>query len=170
MPGHALKIKPQGDRINIQEDYLGTATSQICYPRIQSCISLTVLTSHGLIGAHITVATEDSIINDIFSNMTAAKPTVAYVIGGIGHFKGKTKVSRLKTRKKMKSAIMKAMPNISNVYFFDTWQYSPDVNLGATKNGARIDFAWENGTPVNWNDTPDMNAYNPINANHLVQK
>ena len=70
----------------------------------------------------------------------------------------------------MKSAIMKAMPNISNVYFFDTWQYSPDVNLGATKNGARIDFAWENGTPVNWNDTPDMNAYNPINANHLVQK
>lgn len=167
---HKLKTKPAGNAINVQEDHIGTAQTEICYPRIQSCISLTVLSSLGMIGAHITVATESSIIDEVLTKMAAAGPSVAYVIGGIQHFKGKTNVASFKTRKKMKSAIKKAMPTVTNVYFYDTWLVSQDVNLRAVKNSNAIDFAWTQGVPVDWNTAPDMSGYTPISTDLLVQR
>lgn len=167
---HKLKTKPTGPRINIQEDHIGTAQTEICYPRIQSCVSLTVLTPHGLVGTHITIATEASIINDILTNMAAANPSVAYVIGGIQTFKASTNVSGFKTRKKMRSTIKKALPGVTNVYFYDTWQNSQDVNLKAALNLNSVDFAWTQGTSVDWNTAPDMSGYTPISSDQLVQR
>ena len=102
--------------------------------------------------------------------MAAANPSVAYVIGGIQTFKASTNVSGFKTRKKMKSTIKKALPGVTNVYFYDTWQNSQDVNLKAALNNNSVDFAWTLGTPVDWNTAPDMSAYTPIPSNQLVQR
>ena len=169
MPGK-LREKAVGTSINLQEEHIGTAVNEICYPRIQSCISLTVLGPHGLTGAHITAATEIEIVQDILNRMSAKSPLVAYIVGGIGEYKAKTKVPSLNTRKKLEKAIKSAIKGISNVYFYDTWAHSPDVNLRAEKNGTTVKFAWTQGVPVNWDIAPDMSNYAPIPPSSIVKR
>jgi len=169
MPGK-LRIQPSGNIVIVPEEHIGTATSQICYPQIQSCISLTVLGPIGMTGAHVTMYTEDHIVDDILTRLAAADPTIGYVVGGIQFFKGVTPVTNFNTRKKMQKQFKARMPSLSTVLFYDTWVHSKDVNLGAFANGTQIDFRWSPGANVNWNSTPDMSSYTPIPQNSLVKR
>lgn len=171
MPGK-LRLKPDGPKVNVQEEHIGTATAEICYPRIQSCIAITTLGPHGITGAHVTFATEEHIIQEMLTRMAAKMPNVAYVVGGIGFYKTKTAVKSFNTRKKMQSKLKSMIPGLSTVYFYDTWQHSNDVNLGAIISIAdnAVDFSWTQGVNVSWDATPDMSSYNPIPRESLVKR
>ena len=169
MPGK-LRLSPGGNVVIVPEEHIGNAASQLCYPHIQSCISLTVVSPHGISGAHLTMYTEDFIIADILTRLAAFSPTIGYVIGGVQFFKAHTPVKWFDTRKKMKSKMKSLMPGLSTVLFYDTWVHSKDVNLGASRNGTSVDFSWAPGKNVDWTTTPDMSGYSPIPYSSMVKR
>ncbi len=169
MPGK-LRQRPTSDSINLQEEHVGTATSAICFPRIQSCLAITALSAHGISGFHLTYATEVNIIDDAMKIIAPTNPTKVFIVGGVAFFKQSTGVSAFKTRKSMKSKMKQYFPSVSNIYFYDTWVHSNDVNLAATLKNNSIDFAWEPGRVVSWDTTPDLSSYAPIPGQLLVQR
>ena len=166
---HNLRIKPAGNSINIQEDHVGKATESICYPRIQSCISMTGVGHAGLIGAHITIGTEKELVDQILAHFTRENPNDIYIAGGIAVFKKSTKISFLTTRKKMTKKIRSKL-NVQNVYFYDTWDNSNDINLGVELRDGVPSFSWTQGVIVDWNTAPDMSGYTQVPLNLFVTR
>jgi hypothetical protein len=106
--------------IVLWEDSVGSSTQYICYPGISSCIAITGVSGGGVVGCHITVATPQSEIDQIFQLMKTAGGQGCpefYVIGALTKFKGNTKVSEMNSRKKISSKV-KAMINPNAVVKF----------------------------------------------------
>jgi hypothetical protein len=166
---HKLKTKPSGNSVNVQEDHVGKATSSICYPRIQSCISMTGVGQAGIIGAHITISTEAELVEQMLDHFSRENLTAVYIAGGIECFKNSTKISWFNTRKKMTKKIRSKL-NVQNVYFYDTWQKSNDINLGVELQNGDPSFSWIQGVMVDWNTAPDMSGYTALPRNLFVTR
>ena len=148
-------------KVVVREDYFGMDTSTILYPGLSSCIAITAVSPHGLLGAHITVGTPESIVTEMFTNFASGVGS-AYVVGQIQVFKSKTVIKDFNTRKKISSKLRGAVPGINKVYFFDIAPLSLDADLMATNSGSSPQFSWAHLRKVGWEVSTDTSGFTPI--------
>lgn len=129
--------------IVLREDYVGCATTAICYPGVSSCITITCVSPSGLLGAHITVRTTPVEIAEMFQFIRANMSGIYayYVVGSIRNYKDHTTNEEINERTKLQKRLKKEFNPQGLVGFFDTTPYT-DVHVFAEKNGLKTTFYW----------------------------
>ncbi len=138
-----VRTKNGGPDTVLREEYVGSSTARICYPGISSCISITGILPGGVIGSHITIATEIGLVDEILQALKAGgggNCANFYVIGAFGQFKPSAAKS-INTRKKIRDKIKSNVSKNSTVRFYDSTLHG-DVHVFAEKNGINTDFSW----------------------------
>jgi len=129
----------------IREENVGSASNRICYPGISSCVTVTGVGPSGMVGCHITFATEPDLVSQMFQAMRTGGGTSCvhfYVIGKIADFKRSRTYSSFNTRKKMGQAIKDVICETAVVRFCDSEAYGKDIHIMVQKNLMNADFSW----------------------------
>lgn len=168
MAGKLRTATSKNGKVVVREEYFGIDPSNILFPGLSSCISVTADSPHGLIGLHITVATEDHIVSEMLSKITDCVGP-AYIVGQIQEFKSKT-FKGFNTRKKISSKIRGAAGGIHKVYFYDIGTLSKDADVLVTKNGNGLDFGWAHIRKVGWEFLTDTSGFTAIAATNFMSR
>jgi hypothetical protein len=168
MPVRTISGRP--DTV-IREEYVGSSRERICYPGISSCIAITGVLQDGLVGAHITIASERDLVYEILQAMKVGGGGNClnfYVIGAFTHFKPNA-TQAINTRKKIRDKIKSAINRNATVRFYDSSAHG-DVHVFAEKNVVNTDFFWisSHGNNVQGFNYPAFVGRTPINAIQFV--
>lgn len=166
-----LRIKNGGADTVIREEYVGSSWQRMCYPGISSCISITGVSPVGLIGTHITIATEATLVDDLMQAMRsggAASCPNFYVVGAFSQFKPRA-ASIINTRKKISQKIKSRINKNATVRFYDTSAHG-DVHVFAEKGPLNTQFLWvaSHGNIVAGFNYPVFQGRTAINPGHFV--
>lgn len=149
-----------GDSIVLREEVVGSARNRICYPGISSCITITGVMPAGLLGTHLTVATEATLIDDALLALKVgggSACTSFYVVGAIARFKENADIS-FNTRKKIRDKVCQHVNKHARVRFFDTSAHHVDVHVFAERNrlGTVFSYTPTTGIVVAGNNYPTV--------------
>jgi hypothetical protein len=167
-----MRLAKGSTKVVIREEYVGSASEDICYPGISSCISITGVAPAGLVGAHITVSTELDLVDQIMQAMRTGGGSSCvsfYVIGAFVKFKSNTKTAAIDTRKKISQKIKSGINDKAVVSFYDTSGHG-DVHVMAEKNGMAANFFWiaQAGHIVAGDAYPTFAGRSAINASQFM--
>lgn len=168
-----IRIKNGGADTVIREEYVGSSLQRICYPGISSCISITAVLPTGLIGTHITIATEANLVDDLMQAMKsgggAGCPNF-YVVGAFSQFKPRA-ASTINTRRKISQKIKSRVNRNAIVRFYDTSAHG-EVHVFAEKGALNTQFLWiaSHGNTVAGFNYPAFQGRTPINPGHFVMR
>ena len=112
---------------NIREAECRLATQEICYPGISSCMTITFVNNHLMVGIHCTVANTSDEIRDAINEIKAkiaSEFSECYVIGALSVFKPNVFDKTICTRKKISNEIIKHIKILSNIKFHDTTMHA----------------------------------------------
>ena len=138
-----LRKQNGGSDTVLREEFVGSATGRICYPGVSSCITITGVQPTGLVGAHITVISESSLIDEALLALKSGGGSSCinfYVVGAISEFKAGADVSFDK-RKKIRDKIRDLINKHATVWFFDT-SSQREVHIFAELDGAVPAFSF----------------------------
>ena len=144
----------------LREEFVGSATGRICYPGVSTCITITGLLPTGLVGVHITIATEPVLIDDALKALKSgggSTCTTFYVVGAISEFKVQTVAPDFDKRKKIRDKIRELVNKHATVWFFDTSSLR-DVHIFAELTGTTPVFSYVQtaGNPVAGENFPNI--------------
>jgi hypothetical protein len=167
-----MRLAKGSTDVVLREEWVGAASNRICYPSISSCIAVTGVGPSGMVGAHITVATEPELVDQIFQTMRTGGSSCPefYVIGAISaHFKPKTVDARINSRKKISQMVQKMINGQAAVRFYDTSSHG-DAHIMAEKNLGGANFYWiaSAGHMVMGDAYPNFPGRTQINSNLFV--
>lgn len=150
-----------GDSLVLREEVVGSSRNRICYPGISSCITITGVMPGGLVGTHLTVASEPTLIDAALLALKAGGGgacTSFYVVGAIARFKENTGDPGFNTRKKIRDKICKHINKDARVRFFDTSAHHVDVHVFAERNrlGTVFSYTPTTGIVVSGNNYPNV--------------
>jgi hypothetical protein len=153
----------------IWEEYVGRASNVICYPGVSSCITITCVSPAGLNGAHITMYTDDYLIENMINSlatMFSAAGSRILVIGNISMFKANTRDTGFDTRKKIAATLRESFNYRGGwIYFHDTAIHAAGVHIGVVRNRLNvINIGWkdERTATVRRFEVPDVTRYTQI--------
>lgn len=138
-----LRTKNGGADTVLREEFVGSATGRICYPGVSSCITITGVQPTGLVGAHITVISESTLIDEALVALKSGGGSSCinfYVVGAIAEFKAEANISFDK-RKKIRDKIRELVNKHATVWFFDT-SSRQEVHIFAELNGTAPAFSF----------------------------
>lgn len=157
----------------LREEFVGSAGSRICYPGVSSCITITGVLPTGLVGAHITIASEESLIDGALLALKAGGGSNCgnfYVVGAISLFKDNADASFDK-RKKIRDKIRSLVNKHAQVWFFETPRNS-DVHIFAELNQFVPEFSYiqTDGNTVMGSNYPNFGGRTAIAANQFIHR
>lgn len=167
--GKLRLVSSKNGKVVVREENFGSDPSVVLYPGLSSCITITLDSPQGLLGVHITVLTEDYIIDEMF-NLLAHGVGEAFVVGQIEEYKLKTQLKSFNTRKKMSSKLKRAIDGVHKVVFFDLGRLSHDADLLVRKNGIGLEFGWAPIRKIGWEVENDIGGFVSINAKDFLSR
>jgi hypothetical protein len=128
----------------LREEYVGSSANRICYPGVSSCITITGVLPTGLVGVHITIASETPLIDEALLAMKTSggsSCTRFYVVGAISRFKASTNNADVDKRKKIGNKIRSLVNKDASVRFFDT-SFQQEAHIFVEHNGFAPTFSY----------------------------
>jgi hypothetical protein len=168
-----MPLRTSNSRVDavLREEYIGSVTNRICYPGVSSCITITGVLPTGLVGVHITIATEADVIDTALMALKTGgggSCTSFYVAGAISVFKDQTTNETFDKRKKIKDKIQRIVNKHASVRFYDT-SLQQDVHIFVELNGNAPTFSYAQalGNTVTGFTYPEIANRTPINLNQF---
>lgn len=169
-----VQTRPHVPRSVLREDNAGSADNAICYPGISSCVTVTGVSPTGLVGVHITIASDNGEINDLMTRLRDAGGNTClrfYVMGPFTNFKPSSEATEFNTRKKMQQKIKSIVNKNASVKFYDA-PANAEAHFFAELDGVNARFYKSNTAPndISGYDYPDIANRTEIPQNRFVSR
>ena len=166
-----IRTKNGGPETVLREEFVGSSSARICYPGVDTCITITGVLPGGLVGTHITVATEIGLVDDLLQAMRiggGGNCQNFYVIGRFTVFKPHA-TQVINTRKKISKKIKSIINKNATVRFYDSSAHG-SVHVFVEKNAHYPNFFLINshGNYVAGYTYPTFEGRTQIDVNQFV--